>query len=501
MSDEFVVHQCRDNNKMHSLSRIFLYLLIASGIGAPTVLAKGVFKDVSKELPLSSDVSADAASSNKGVEYSLKEHSSQGLRDSVSLALSNHPQLKAATQELYARIAEIEESESQFLPQLVLSLGIGREHSDNTSTRAFVGDGDDQMLRQEASVSLRQLLFDGFQTHWQRESGIELGLAQRFALINQAEMLAYDAIRVHLQVMRAQLAVDDHLDNLRAHEGIAKDVSIRARLGKDDRAKVGQISARLSLALANVEVAREKLRLAESEFYRVVGSLSLSSLASLSVDDIQPELPDSLESFLRDALANNPQMLAEYRNLKASQAEHKASKSSDYPSLYLESGASWNDNLDGVKGHNNDAYIMFRMDYDLFSGGAGSATKNKALRNSKQSEYQLEDARRELTQQVEKSWYSYQSLVNRVKLLSDYVDAAQSTKAAYIKQFEIGQRSLVDLLDAENELLKAKRLYGEAKYDQLLSRYHIQSLRGLLLNHLSQNVQISSQVETFLEGR
>ena len=102
--------------------------------------------------------------------------------------------------------------------------------------------------------------------------------------------------------------------------------------------------------------------------------------------------------------------------------------------------------------------------------------------------------------QAETVWIRYESLQTRVGLLQDYVDAALSTKSAYEKQFDIGQRSLIDLLDAENELLKAKRLHGEAKHDLYLIRYNILSLQGALLSHLAQTLPVSPKISNYLEG-
>lgn len=463
---------------MYFRSCMFLCLLISSAFSMPPSFA------------VENEVSVDTSIAQTQV--------AQDLRNSVSLALASHPKLKAAVQELYARVAKVEESESQFLPQLILSLGIGREHSDNTSTRAFLGDGDDQMSRTESSIFLRQRLFDGFQTHWQRTSDLELGQAQRFSVASEAENLAYEAVRVHTQVLRARSVLNDNLASLGTHQRIADDVELRASLGKDDRAKVGQINARLSLSLVNLEAAKEKLRAAEVEFASVVGSLS-SDL--LELNDYEPDIPSSLEKLLEEVVLNNPLLLAESRKLKSSQAEHKSTKSSNYPSLYLESGASWNDNLDGVRGYNHDAYIMLRMEYDLYTGGKDTAASKKASQNARKSAYQLQDLKRELALKAEQTWHHFQGLSRRIKFLQDYVDSSQHTKNAYIKQFEIGQRSLIDLLDAENELLKARRLYSEAKFDLTLARYRILSFQGGLLSHFSQAAPVSAKVVEYLEEK
>ena len=155
------------------------------------------------------------------------------------------------------------------------------------------------------------------------------------------------------------------------------------------------------------------------------------------------------------------------------------------PSLYLESGASWNANLDAVRGRNSDAFVMLKMRYDLFKGGADRASERIVKYQTQILRYELDDLRRELKREASQAWFSYQSNAKRASFLQDYVESAQTTKIAYAQQFNIGQRSLIDLLDAENELLKAKGQLQESKQDLSLSKYQIMHLQGKLLTVLN----------------
>jgi adhesin transport system outer membrane protein len=405
-----------------------------------------------------------------------------GLAQSVQRAVSTHPQINAALSALQAQKKQLTVLQAEFLPKISLGLGVGREDSNNTSSRAITGSGSDEMERRESSIFFRQMLFDGFHTHWMRESLLAEEGAQGLALRRLAGDVALKAVASHLNVMKFNRVLGDHIENLQAHERIAKDVGVRARSGKDDRAKVSQISARLSLSLANVETAKNNVGTANSEYLNIVGGAPGRTLTSTS--GLIP-MPEAMEEFVDEVMTANLQILSGMQKAKAASSANIASRNVDYPSLHIESGASWNDNVDGVSGRNSDAFIMLRMNYSLFNGGADRASKARAQYLQQASDYELDDIRRNVRLGAEQAWHHYKSNSRRFELLQDYVESAENTKSAYLKQFNIGQRSLIDLLDAENELLNARRLFLDAKNDLLLVKYQILNLKGVLLSVMS----------------
>jgi adhesin transport system outer membrane protein len=131
---------------------------------------------------------------------------------------------------------------------------------------------------------------------------------------------------------------------------------------------------------------------------------------------------------------------------------------------------------------------MLRLRYALFNGGADKAEKAQTRLLNQRAGYELDDTRRLVRRDAEHAWFTYQSSVERVKLLEDYVALSLLTKIAYDKQFTIGQRSLINLLDAENELLQARLQLVTAQKDLYLSKYQMLNLSGQLLESLSVHV-------------
>lgn len=403
------------------------------------------------------------------------------ISQSAYLALASHPQINISKNAVRLSQQQLTTVESALLPSVSLSLGIGREDSNNASTRAN-GGGSLEMERRESAITLTQMLFDGFNADNLRRSQVERITAEEAAYLHMSSEIALKAIESHLMVATKNKDLTNHLANLKVHEQIAKDVGLRVRSGKDDRARVSQISARLSLALANLETAKNQVLSANADYLRDIGELpprQLNFMGELF------KMPETEFELLDSVMQNNFFLDSKSKEMKAQNFAKKASEASRLPRVYLESGASWNDNLDGVRGRNSDAFIMLRMRYDLYKGGSDRANERLAKYQEQSLQYEIDDLHREFKREASRAWFSYQSNSKRVSFIQDYVESAKTTKVAYAKQFNIGQRSLIDLLDAENELLKAKQQLNESQEALLLSKYQILHLQGQLLSSLS----------------
>jgi len=408
----------------------------------------------------------------------------QTIGDTARVAVQAHPEilLEIANRDLQEnRLSQVE---SSFLPRVSLSLGLGREDSNNSSTRARTGSSA-EMERRESSLTLSQMLFDGFDTHWRTESQKSVIEAARGELLYAASQLAIGAIDSHLALVAAKQQLGFHLDNLTAHKEIAKNVKARVQSGKDDRTKVIRIQARLSLSLANVEAARFAEQNAYAVYREFTGREPQGELQrGLHVDKVPGALPESLTQLLEDVERDNPLVRARMADQDAAESTAKSVNSNYYPSLTLESGASWDDNIDGVAGRNSDAFAMLRLRYDLYNGGSKSAERKQARLERQKSSHALDVIRRQIRSDAEQAWHSYDSSEKRVGLLMRYVEASLKTKVAYAKQFRIGQRSLINLLDAENELLSAQKELSEAQRRLAISHYQVLNLTGELLGAL-----------------
>ena len=195
-------------------------------------------------------------------------------------------------------------------------------------------------------------------------------------------------------------------------------------------------------------------------------------------------MPKDLDQVLQKTRESNPLLKAAQAEIDAAHAQRQAARSPYYPSLDLVFEQSHGENLDGIEGVEKDYSLMLRMRYNLFNGGYDSARVNEAGYRVNESKEELDNVRRQVIETARLSWNAFQSIDQQIPYLKQHVSAAQNTRGAYADQFKIGQRTLLDLLDSENELYQAQRKSISAKYDRQVSVYRILANMGELVEQL-----------------
>jgi adhesin transport system outer membrane protein len=162
------------------------------------------------------------------------------------------------------------------------------------------------------------------------------------------------------------------------------------------------------------------------------------------------------------------------------------------PRLDVEAGTSYNNDLDGIKGRNYDASVMLQLRYNLFNGGKDVARRRETAELINQSKEIRDNTYRQVVESMRLSWVAHQTVKNQLDFFKTHRDASIKTNLAYQKQFNIGQRTLLDLLDSANEMFLAKSAYTTAKYDVIFSEYRILTSKGALNNYL--NITLPDEV-------
>ena len=185
-----------------------------------------------------------------------------------------------------------------------------------------------------------------------------------------------------------------------------------------------------------------------------------------------------------EARETHPTLLSAVADIDATTAQHEQARSNDFPRFDLELGASHNDNIDGVRGADEDLIAMVRMNYNIYRGGADQARKRSTAHRITEAKDIRDRAEDQVIEEASLSWNDLLTAQTRLDLLRQHADAANSTRAAYLKQFNIGQRTLLDLLDTENERFVAESNYIDGKYRVLYAHYRIFGSKGQLLGTL-----------------
>jgi len=404
----------------------------------------------------------------------------QTLNDVLQLVLKTNPDIQVAKFERLAADEQLRQAAAGYLPSVDLAAGVGREDSNNSTTRAL-GRPDDSLWldRHEASLTLTQMLFDGFATSSRVEQqGATVEAAQR-QLAQVAETTALRAVEVYLDVLRRQAQVDLAKDNVATHEKTLAQVRLRFEKGAGRKADVQQADSRVAYARATLVQAEGNLRDAEARYLRVVGERPGDIAKPPSP---AKQLPKKEEEALSQALSRNTALLAAQKQLDAARAAYRGSGAPFYPRVDFELGVSDNRNTDGVAGANEDLTAMLRMRYNLYRGGADSARRQETAYGVSRAQEVLERTRRTVEETLHLSWNALQNARTRLKDLRRQVKASEQVRESYRKQFTLGQRTLLDLLDSENELYTARSALITGEFTEMFGVYRVLASTSRLLD-------------------
>ncbi|MGP7733991.1 TolC family outer membrane protein [Oceanimonas smirnovii] len=405
----------------------------------------------------------------------------QTLEEAVTQTLMTHPKVKEAFHLYQSRQYDNDEAFAGYLPKLDASAGIGYEHTDSPGVRDGDPRADKTLTRKEAGLSLRQMLFDGFKTSSNVHRTQAEADAQRYALLSDAENIALRVAEVYLNVLRQSEVVELSQRNLATHEQILSDIQRRTSSGVGSTADLNQINGRVARAYSNMTAAENNLRDAQSQFMALVNEMP-GDLRQPSPDD--NFVPATLDDALAMAKEQHPTLKSAVYDIEAAHQQHRDAKSGFYPKVNIELDSNWNDDIDGVRGHNNDFTAMVRMRYNLFNGGADVARSRSTSALEMQAKDIHMNAHRQVDEGMRLAWAAYESLGRQKDFLRQHVESSYDTVDAYKKQFSLGDRTLLDVLNTENELFEARRSYINAEYDQLLAEYRIMNASGQLLDAL-----------------
>eukprot|EP01030_Chromulinospumella_sphaerica_P017801 gene17801-17641_t len=401
----------------------------------------------------------------------------QTLPQAMQQALDVHPEIQAGVNARIAADYQLRAAKGGYLPRVDLNAGYGREGTDSSSTRARGGHWD-TLNRGESSLRLQQMVFDGFATSSEVGRQQATVNSRAFSLLGTSERTALTVAQVYLDVLTRREFVRLAEDNLRNHERIYDQIKLRTQRGVGSGADLDQAEARLAQARNNVITEQTNLADAQTNYLSAVGQEADQLERPPS---FMAMLPADLNEARRQMLDNSPILRSAESDIAAAEKQYEAAKSSFYPRFDAELGRNADNNIDGDASHNNGWEAMLRMRFNLYAGGSNKAELESKSYQSNQALDIRNNALRQLNEELGLAWNAMNNANAQVPIAQQYVDHSSKVRGAYQKQFSLGERTLLDLLDSENELFTASRRLEEIKNVQLFTQYRIKATMGELL--------------------
>ncbi len=404
---------------------------------------------------------------------------SSNLKAVVERAITTNPEVQAAWNGFQAAGHDVDVARGGYLPQVDVTAGVGIEDREND----FQGSYDTDY----AELSLRQMIYDGFATSSQVENLSRAELVRYYELLGASENTALEATRAYLDVQRRRELVELARSNYQQHQRVYEQIEERTRSGAGRGVDLQQIQGRLALAESNLLTEASNLHDVSARYQRLIGGLPPASLAE--APSFEAQLPSDVSRALTMAYEGNPDFHAAIEDIAAKRAERDASESGFHPQLELvaRTGTYKGSDASGSYiggGHESRSSVELVASMNLYRGGSDLASFRAASERVEQAVSLRRKACVDVRQTTQIAYNDTQRLRDQLDYLNEHRQSTDRVRGAYRQQFDIGQRSLLDLLDIENEHFEASRAYVNAEYDVMLADARTLASMGKLLQVL-----------------
>ena len=403
------------------------------------------------------------------------------LAAAAQKAIANNPEVTARFNALRASANEVDVARGGYLPQVNLSADAGRAYN-RYDTRT--PDEGRSFNKSGVALSVNQVLWDGAAVRTEVERLGHARLTRYFEFLSASEDTALEAARAYIDVQRYRRLVSLAEDNYVQHKYVFDQLASKVKAGVGRGVDSEQANARLALADSNLTTEIANLHDVASRYLRVVGESPAPQLAALGPGVLDRGVPASNADAVARALAGNTAVSAAIENLRSVESQAAGRKSAFQPKVEARARAAGGNNLDGNLDQSRNAAAEIVLNWNLYNGGSDQARVRQYADLINQAADQRDKACRDVRQTVAIAHNDIRKLQDQLAALDRNVLAIEKARDAYRQQFDIGQRSLLDLLNAENELYTAKRAYANAEGDLQLAYARTQAATNGLVSTL-----------------
>ncbi len=380
----------------------------------------------------------------------------QTLKESAQQVIQTNPEVLARWHSYQAADSERDAGFGALLPRVDVTAGVGHDRYNDPSSRA-------DLRRHGTTVTLTQLLYDGFASI---NDVKRLDFARRvrlWELYDAIESAVLETARAYNDVLRFRALVSLAEENYVRHRSVFEQIQRKTAAGVGRRVDLEQAAGRLALAESNLLTETANLHDVSARFQRMVGKAPRKDMQpAIALDK---NLPATMALALKSATGRHPALLAAIENVRASERAAKIRISAFQPRIDARLRSERGSNLGGIGGDTRNNIAEVVMSWNLFNGFSDINRARQFAEQLNVTRDQRDKTCRDLRQTLAIAYNDIRKLKEQLTYLDQHQLSIEKARDAYRKQFDIGQRSLLDVLDTENELFQAKRAYVNADYD------------------------------------
>lgn len=416
----------------------------------------------------------------------------------VQEALEGHPELAAIRFNRRAIDNELNAARGLNLPTVDVKADVGR-HREFSVTGNGIKDSNDWHDRDGVGTVFSQRIFDGFESQHEIARQKNRVESARWRVNDTANSIALRAVQAYLECNRARAVLSAAEANLEAHRGLLARVRQRADGGMANAAESTEAAARTANAKAIVAEAAARVQDAYALFKSVVGRMP----AKLDAASPARGLPRSVDDAVGEAVQVAPSVVATQFDALAAEAAVGSTYARFSPKLNFEVSTNHGWGLVEDNDKNYDATAMLVVRWNLFNGGIDKARIWEARARAAEADEISANTSRNVERETRISWNALKAASVRVPELREQLSLQRQRRSAYLEQFDVGQRRLLDILDVQNEIfvvnssLKTEELIG------IYSSYRLLAAMGRLVPGLGLDMPLEAAqppAENLIEG-
>ncbi|MCB1558748.1 MAG: TolC family outer membrane protein [Alphaproteobacteria bacterium] len=399
------------------------------------------------------------------------------LRDAIGVGVLTNPQTETVENNRRATDEELQQAKALYLPSVDLRADTGYQSIFSDPDGAVEGHSD--LWRSQASLTLTQMLFDGMESHYENERQRHRVRSASHRVRETAEFVGLDIVESYLDVLRQRELLAIAVENLTQHRSIMGQIEDSTGAGRSTLADVEQTKARVASAVAQEAAVRQSLRNAEAKYRSLVGDMPQPDLTR----PVAPRnvLEGTVDDEVKQVLTHSPTLDIKEADVNVAEAEWEQSKATLYPQIDFQAGASVGDNLDGVEGRTQQASALLVANWNLYRGGGDEARIREHVYRHAQSKTDRNATARAVESDVRQTWANMIAAGERTEAFRQQADANAMVVQAYKDQFNLDRRTLLDVLDSQNEWFVSRSNAINNGYLEMFAVYRLLALRGVLL--------------------
>ena len=398
------------------------------------------------------------------------------LTDALIAAYGSNPTLQAERARQRVTDEQVPRALANWRPTVTMTSNIGTTDEESRTQNARLGPTFTTREPATLSVTVAQPLYRGGRTTAETQQAENLILRGRALLLGVEQNVFLDVVTTYMNVVRDTAVLDLNLNNEQVLTRQLEATRARFQVGEITRTDVVQAEARLAGSTADRIQAEGNLTTSRSNYRRVVGQLP----GKLDMAVLPQELPGNSGDAIAAALAGSPTVRAATYAEQAARYTIELVAGENLPTVNLNGSVARNHESGNPSVIQETKTLTAQITVPLYTAGGVDARVREAKQTAGQRRIEIDTARRQAQQDAASAFEALTTAQARLVSLSAQIKSAETALDGVEQEARVGSRTVLDVLNAEQELLNARVNYVRAERDEIVAGYQLTQAMGKL---------------------